>query len=151
MQKKDKLTGRDVTPCNVEPCDWSVPKDNTWNLLKTLRDGFGHFNYRLHDLSPDVYFKDIGLPLAPALAVPDREPHKRDNYRVFICDWRAGKQGTKRFLTEGSDTRIAETNFAHLRYHLYCFLARFFMHHCGGDYVDILRPDERLAKVCPPR
>jgi hypothetical protein len=108
-----------------------VPDARTAELLcRTLRNGFAHFNFRYIDVTPSNYFQRISLAL-PA-HIP--EPNVANNYRIFICDWNK-KRGN--FMAPGSDTRIIETHFAHLRYHLFMFLARFFTEP-NRPYSDIL-------------
>jgi hypothetical protein len=118
---------------DVAPCVPSTP-DLMWSLGRTLRNGLNHFRFRYRDDSPEDYFKRLDLSLPPAMRTADRVPERAaQNYRVFIIDYeRPGFMATK------SNTRIAETLFPHLRYHLFCFLARFFTG--GGDqpFVDIL-------------
>jgi hypothetical protein len=100
-------------------------------LCKTLRNGFAHFNFRYIDVTPLNYFQRMSLALPTHIPEPDLAR----NYRIFICDWnkRCGD-----FMGLGSDTRIIETHFAHLRYHLFMFLARFFTEPDHDPYVDIL-------------
>ena len=114
-------------------------EDTMKRLCKTLRDGFSHFNFRYIDVSPEEYFKRVNLTVP--LDIPDRTDEGND-YRIFICDWKA-KQKKKggeciEFMEVGSDTRVVETHFAHFRYHLFCFLARFFVVPGVAPYEDIL-------------
>jgi hypothetical protein len=53
----------------------------------------------------------------------------------YICDRNKQRGG---FMDPNSDTRIIETHFAHLRYHLFMFLARFFSEPDHEPYQDIL-------------
>jgi len=100
-------------------------------LYRTLRNGFGHFNFRYVDVTPREYFGRLGQHL-PA-HIPD--PDEAMNYRIFILDWNNRNHA---FMDPSSDTRIIETHFAHLRYHLFKFLARFFAGHGAGSFKDIL-------------
>ncbi len=100
-------------------------------LFRTLRNGFGHFNFRYINVTPREYFQKLGLPLPGTIIDPDFA----SNYRIFICDWDAGK---KRFLEPKSDTRIIEAQFAELRYFLFLFLAYFFSERGRPPYKDIL-------------
>jgi hypothetical protein len=72
----------------------------------------------------------MGLSLPRHLPQPDVACH----YRIFICDWKNGRD----FMGPDSDTRIIETHFAHFRYHLFMFLARFFSDPEHEVYKDIL-------------
>lgn len=99
-------------------------------LCRTLRNGFAHFNFRYINVTPSNYFQRLGLALPAHIPEPD----VAQNYRIFICDWNK-RRGD--FMAPGSDTRIIETHFAHLRYHLFMFLARFFTAP-NHSYVDIL-------------
>lgn len=100
-------------------------------LCRTLRNGFCHFNFRYINVAPRNYFQQLGLPLPGIIFAPDVV----DNYRVYICDWKNHKRG---FMDPGSDTRIIETQFARLRYHLFRFLALFFTEPEKPPYKDIL-------------
>jgi hypothetical protein len=130
--------GQDVIPCEpfADPC--------VYNLGRTLRNGLAHFNFRYLDKTPEDYFRLLlthnaspsqKFPLPAAMKATAREPTTAENYRIFIID-----QGTKGFLSSDpkSNTRIIETDFAHLRYHLFCFLARFFTQPLDQPYIDIL-------------
>jgi hypothetical protein len=144
---------RIVTPNESDPHDfasqarfWSLDKAGQLvqlaptgtkdlnELCWTLRNGFSHFNFRYVDLPPAKYFERLGLPLPPSVPAPAMP----NNYRIFICDWRIREGGrSMRFLDPRSDRRVIETHFAHLRYHLFRFLARFFAKP-GYAYQDIL-------------
>lgn len=106
-------------------------------LCRTLHNGFSHFNFRYIDVAPSDYFRQMDLALPPH--IPD--PTAPSAYRIFICDWNKQRRG---FMQPGSDTRIVETHFAHLRYHLFLFLARFFSEPGIGGYHDILT-DELIS------
>jgi hypothetical protein len=111
---------------DIEPGD--VRADKLVAVAETLRHGFGHFNYRYHNMTPEAYFKDLG----PALPLAIKEPQRAGEFdrRIFIFD---GKSGGS------AHAHIVETTFGHLRYHLACFLARFFTEHAGAaPYTDIL-------------
>src|SRR5947208_2236268 len=100
-------------------------------LCRTLRNGFAHFNFRYINVAPSLYFPQMNLALPAHIPQPD----VAKNYRIFICDWNKHRGG---FLDPDSDTRIIETHFAHLRYHLFMFLARFFTKPDREPYRDIL-------------
>jgi hypothetical protein len=108
--------------------------DDSRKLCRTLRNGFAHFNFRYIHVAPTEYFARLNL-VQPS-HIPD--PLLPMNYRLFICDWR-NQRG--RFMDQGSDTRIIETHFAHLRYHLFRFLACFFLGQGATQYSDILTGD----------
>lgn len=134
-------------PGDVEEASVAGP-GNMIALGKTLRDGFGHFHYRWANLTPRQYFADLELTLPPALEAADRGPDTRGthDYRIFILDW--GRGG----YLSGDGTRILETTFAHLRYHLACFLGRFFMRHAGAaPYTDILTQQKLTPHAEPYR
>ena len=99
------------------------------SVCRTLRNAFAHFNFRYIDVTPSKYFERMSLALPTHIP----EPGLARNYRIFICDWKCGA-----FMAPDSDTRIIETHFAHLRYHLFMFLARFFTEPDHDPYVDIL-------------
>ena len=105
--------------------------DGMKELCRTLRNGFAHFNFRYIDVAPSDYFRQMNLLLPNFIPQPD----VANNYRIFICDW--NKSGTKKFMEPDSETRIIETHFAHLRYHLFMFLARLFSEP-DHQYKDIL-------------
>lgn len=112
-----------------------VPPNNEASIMevcRTLRNGFGHFNFRYTDVAPNEYF--MRLNLTPPPVIPD--PNVPSNYRVFICDWQS--QRGMQFGDNDSDSRIVATHFAHLRYHLFLFLARFFSEPGVPPYKDIL-------------
>ena len=44
-------------------------------------------------VSPEHYFKALGLSFPRALKAPDRESTVADNYRLFICDWKPRPKG----------------------------------------------------------
>jgi len=100
------------------------------SLCRTLRNGLGHFHSRYVNESPRAYFNKMGLTLPAHIPHPD----VTENYRIFICDWSPGRK----FMDSGSETRIVATDFAHFRYHLFMFLARFFSASGREPYVDIL-------------
>lgn len=102
----------------------------TQRFCRTLRNGFAHFNFRYMNESPRGYFDHMGLSLPNHIPDPD----SARNYRIFICDWRPRTI----FMSPDSDTRIVETHFAHLRYHLFTFLAYFFVEQGIHRYTDIL-------------
>jgi hypothetical protein len=111
---------------DIEPRDVRA-QDNLIGLADALRNGFGHFHYRYRNMTPEAYFNDLGLRVPPAIQEPQRAGEF--DRRIFILD---GKRG-------GGGIRIVETTFAHLRYHLACFLARFFTAYAGAaPYTDIL-------------
>jgi hypothetical protein len=89
-----------------------------FSLGRTLRNGFNHANYRYDDLSPDKYFARLDMTTPDGVTDAD----KANNFRIFICDHR---MNTK-LMAPGSKTRILDVPFAHLRYHLHLFLAKFF-------------------------
>jgi hypothetical protein len=101
-----------------------------WTLCRTLRNGFGHFNFRYINVAPRDYFQQLALPL-PGEVI---DPNLADNYRIFICDWKPGKE----FLAVSSNTRIVDTQFARLRYSLFRFLTYFFAEPGRPPYKDIL-------------
>lgn len=105
-------------------------EDGMYSLCRTLRNGFGHFNYRYLDLSPDKYFAKLGVATPSGI----RDQQTADNYRVFVCD----HLPRTRLMDPGSNTRILETGFGHLRYHLYFFLARFFHAAGGREPLDLM-------------
>ncbi|MBX3229106.1 MAG: hypothetical protein KIT84_02110 [Labilithrix sp.] len=105
----------------------------TRNLARTLRNGLNHFNYRYIDVTPSAYFDNLGLSLPPAMQSAAREPTLGGNYRIFVVD-----HGQAGFMRPNSDTRIVETLFAHLRYHLFCFLARILTEPGDAYVTDIL-------------
>jgi hypothetical protein len=98
-------------------------------LCRTLRNGFNHFNYRYADMAPNDYFKRLGVQ--PPAGIPHLTT--TSNYRIFICDHKARTV----FMARDSETRVLETGFGHLRYHLYAFLARFFEAEGGRPYLDL--------------
>jgi hypothetical protein len=100
-------------------------------LCRTLRNGFAHFNFRYIDVAPLRYFPQMNLALPAHIPEPD----VANNYRIFICDWNKQRGD---FMDPDSDTRIIETHFAHLRYHLFMFLARLFTEPDREPYRDIL-------------
>jgi hypothetical protein len=100
-------------------------------LCRTLRNGFCHFNFRYTNVAPRDYFRQLDLPLPGII----KDPDIADNFRIYILDWDTKNGG---FLDHKSDTRIIETHFAPLRYHLFCFLARFFTKPGSPPYIDIL-------------
>ncbi|HEY3816946.1 MAG TPA: hypothetical protein VGL81_07240 [Polyangiaceae bacterium] len=56
---------------------------------------------------------------------------------MFIIDWEAkATRGEEPKIARS--TRIVETTFGHLRYQLFCSIARFFIAFQGGSYEDIL-------------
>jgi hypothetical protein len=109
--------------------------DTMKRLCKTLRDGFSHFNFRYINDTPKGYFERLRLVLPSAIP----EPTVANSHRIFICDWIPKKSGRRlQFMDADSDSRVIETHFAHFRYHLFCFLARFFAEPGGASYHDIL-------------
>lgn len=150
--------GRIVTPNDNDPMRLTAHagfwrKDNSepfvrvplndersvYEVCRTLRNGFGHFNFRYTDVAPDVYFRRLTLTLPSD--IPD--PSVPNNYRVFICDWRNHWRGRQfQFGDIDSNSRIAATHFAHLRYHLFLFLARFFSEPGTRPYKDILTGED---------
>jgi hypothetical protein len=103
-----------------------------YELGRTLRNGFNHFNFRFVDKTPEKYFRDMGLPL-PSVIV---EPTRNHNYRVFVCDWNTLTKGS--FGDPGTNSRLVGTHFTHLRYHMFMFLARFLSEPGKPPYTDIL-------------
>jgi hypothetical protein len=136
---------RIVTPNKADPCGFTaharfwtmgvqMPIEGAKGvrlLCRTLRNGFAHFNFRYINVAPSRYFLQMNLALPTHIPQPD----VANNYRIFICDWNKDRAG---FMDPESDTRIIETHFAHLRYHLFMFLARFFTEPDREPYRDIL-------------
>jgi hypothetical protein len=103
-------------------------------LCRTLRNGFNHFNYRYVDLTPDEYFARLTVPTPSGLL----HASTRSNYRIFICDHGAGTPANPLKLMDlGSKSRVLETGFAHLRFHLYEFLSHFFEATGGRKYTQL--------------
>jgi len=107
-------------------------KDSVRELCRTLRNGFGHFNFRYINVPPRDYFQRLLLTVPINVADPDLA----NNYRIFICDWNSMRG--KGFMQLSSNTRIVETHFARLRYTLFRFLADFFSQADRPNYMDIL-------------
>ncbi len=106
------------------------PAAAQYELARTLRNGLSHFNFRFENRSPRDYFARMGLPFPTDISKPDTT----DNYRIFICDRTHGKT----FMASDSNSRMVETGFAHLRYHLFRFLGKFFRRPGAHGYIDIL-------------
>lgn len=106
------------------------------SLCRTLRNGFNHFNYRYVDKNPDAYFSKLGVATPSGI----RDPQTAVNYRIFICDHQTKDKKNKplKLMDSGSNTRILETGFAHIRFHLYAFLEQFFKVECGRPEVSLM-------------
>jgi hypothetical protein len=113
----------------LKPVDVSTAAGR-YELCRTLRNGFNHFNFRFIDLSPNDYFHRLGFDLPNKID----KPGVAHNWRIFICD----VDRNHNFLQAGSDSRMIETGFAHLRCHLFRFLAKFFKELNIDPYIDIL-------------
>ena len=127
-----RQVGTTIPPCDV------MTEDGMRHLCRTLRNGFNHFNFRYDNMAPDAYFVRLGKPIPASV----RDVTTVANYRIFICDHltsarRAGATVPLNMMDPGSDTRILEVGFAHLRYHLYGFLSRFFEAEGGRAHVDL--------------
>ncbi len=107
-------------------------ESNMRKLCRTLRNGFGHFNFRYINVAPQEYFQKLALPLPGTII----SPNLASNYRIFICDWESGRG---EFMQLNSDTRIIETQFAHLRYLMFLFIAYFLSEPGRPPYKDILK------------
>jgi hypothetical protein len=105
--------------------------DGIWQLCRTLRHGFAHFNVRWTNVKPTEYFARLGVPLPPAKVF---EVDEAENYRVFICNWLPKHE----FMALRAESRIIATHFAHLRYQLFMFLARIFPEDGEAPYEDII-------------
>ena len=105
--------------------------DGIWQLFRTLRHGFAHFNVRWINVKPAEYFARLGVALPPAKVF---EVDEAENYRVFICNWLPNYG----FMTSRSQSRIIATHFAHMRYQLFMFLARIFPEEGEAQYEDII-------------
>ena len=113
-------------------------------LCRTLRNGFGHFNFRYVNRAPEVYFERLGLrrPLVV------QKPEILRNYRVFVWDhivWDHKRKKT--FGDPDTDSRLVGTHFAPLRYHLFMFLARFFCQPGEEPYDDLIDLGQKVP--CP--
>jgi hypothetical protein len=108
-------------------------------LCRTLRNGFGHFNFRYDNRTPHDFFNRLGLRRPPVVLKPD----VAYNYRVFIWDhW-----SKTTFGDPDTDSRLVGTHFAPLRYHLFVFLARFFCEPGEEPYDDIIYSGQKVP--CP--
>jgi hypothetical protein len=135
---------QDAAGSDVVPCD-PATLDCMWSLGRTFRNGLNHFQFRYIHTSPDDYFDRLGHPMPTAMKAVSRQPSSPDNYRIFIFDFTPSVG----CLQPGSNTRIIETLLAHLRYHLFCFLGRFFTEPNDSPYTDILtrRPLEAPPQI----
>jgi hypothetical protein len=123
-------------PAKLVPIE--VTKEEGMHALgRTLRNGFNHFNYRWVNDKPTQYFKRLAKPMPAAL-----RDHTTDyNYRIFIIDhwtWNRKLKKAVMFMDPDSDTRILETHFGHIRFHLYYFLDLFFQAEGAPPALELL-------------
>jgi hypothetical protein len=92
------------------------------DLMKTLRDGYAHFNWRYDDCSATEYWDRMGWSTAGAPREFAIEQRTKDNYRAYIVG--AHPKWDPSAFWQTKPLTLVVTRYAPLRYHLHRFLNR---------------------------